>query len=66
VEAMAAAIYKALTDQALQQMCRTMAPLIAQRFSAQKMVEQTIRVYEQAATVHSAPQGRTQRVSFVR
>jgi len=43
-----------------------MAPLIAQRFSAQKMAEQTIRVYEQAATLHSATQGRTQRVSFVR
>ena len=66
VEAMAAAIYTALTEQALRQKCRTMAPLIAQRFSAQKMAEQTIRVYEQAATLHSATQGRTQRVSFVR
>ena len=66
VEAMAAAIYTALTEQALRQKCRTMAPLIAQRFSTQKMAEQTIRVYEQAATLHSATQGRTQRVSFVR
>src|SRR5947209_9260263 len=66
VEAMAAAIYTALTEQALRQKCRTMAPLIAQRFSAQKMAEQTIRVYEQAATLHRATQGRTQRVSFVR
>ncbi len=66
VEAMAAAIYTALTEQALRQKCRTMAPLIAHRFSAQKMAEQTIRVYEQAATLHRATQGRTQRVSFVR
>lgn len=66
VEAMAAAIYRALTDQVLRQRCRTMASSIAQRFSAQKMAEQTIHVYEQAAALHSARQRRTQRISFVR
>ena len=43
VEAMAEAMYKALTDQAFQQQCRTMAPVVAQQFSAQSMVEQTIQ-----------------------
>jgi hypothetical protein len=60
------ALYTALTDQALRQKCRTLAPSVAQRFSAQKMVEQTMRVYEQAAALHTATQGRTQGVSFVR
>src|SRR5205823_4178146 len=66
VQAIAVAIYTALTDQAQRQKCRTMAHSIAQRFSAQKMAEQTIRVYEQAAALHSATQGRAQRASFVR
>jgi hypothetical protein len=50
----------------LRQKCRTMAPSIAQRFSVQKMAEQTIRVYEQAAALHSTTQGHAQRASFVR
>lgn len=66
VQAMATAIYTALTDQALRQKCRTLAPSIAQRFSVQKMAEQTIRVYEQAAALHSTTQGRAQRASSVR
>jgi glycosyltransferase involved in cell wall biosynthesis len=66
VEALAAAMYKALTDQTFRQKCSTMAPVVAQRFSAQRMVKQTIQVYEQAATLHSTTRRRSQRVSFVR
>lgn len=66
VEAMVAALYRALTDQALRQKSRTAAPSVAQRFSAQKMAEQTIGVYEQAARLDTVSQGRKQRVSYVR
>lgn len=54
VEAMAEAMYRALTEQALRQQCQEMAPLVAQRFSAERMVEQTIAVYEQAGTFDKA------------
>jgi len=66
VEAMAAAMYQALTDQTFRQKCSTMAPVVTQRFSAQRMVKQTIQVYEQAATLHSTTRRRSQGVSFVR
>ena len=66
VEAMTEALYKALTDGAYRQQCRDIAPSIAQQFSAQRMVEQTIDVYEQAAMHHTAIQKRTHYVSFVR
>jgi glycosyltransferase involved in cell wall biosynthesis len=66
VEAMVAAIHTALTDQTFRQKCCTMAPVIAQKFSAQHMVEQTIQVYEQAARLHNPTQRRSQRGSFVR
>ena len=66
VEAMVAAIHTALTNQTFRQKCSTMAPVVARRFSAQRMVEQIIQVYEQAATLHSTTQKRTQRISFVR
>ena len=66
VEAMVTAIYKVLTDQTFRQKCSTMAPTIGQKFSAPRMVEQTIQVYEQAATLHTTKQRRSQRVSFVR
>jgi glycosyltransferase involved in cell wall biosynthesis len=49
VEAMAEAMYRALTDGALRQDCQAMAPVVAERFSAQAMVEQTVSVYERAA-----------------
>jgi glycosyltransferase involved in cell wall biosynthesis len=62
VEAMAEAMYKALTDQALRQQCQEMAPLVAQRFSAERMVEQTIGVYERAGTFDKA---RSRHLSFV-
>ncbi len=66
VETMATAIHTALTDEALRQKCRTMAPLVAEKFSAQRMVEQTLRVYERANLLHTTAQGRTQSVPSVR
>jgi len=65
VEAMAEALYKALTDAAYRQKCRTMAPTVAQRFSPQRMVEQIIAIYEQAAALYISL-GRSQRISSVR
>jgi len=64
VEAMAEALYQALTDQAFRQRCRAMAAVAAQRFSAQAMAERTVGVYEQAAALHSS-RLRSRRVSFV-
>ena len=66
VAAMAEALHTALTDEAYRQRCHTMAPTVAQQFSAQRMVSDTIRVYEQAALRHTTAQGRTQRVTSVR
>ena len=66
VEAMIEALYKALTDEPYRQHCRSMAPTIVQQFSAQRMVEETIGVYEQATMYRIAAQKRTQHVSFVR
>jgi glycosyltransferase involved in cell wall biosynthesis len=63
-EALVTAIYTALTDQIVRDKCRTNAHEIALRFSAHKMVEQTIRVYEQAAEFNTAHR-RNQHVSFV-
>jgi len=65
-EAMAEAMYKALSDQTYREKCSTMAPEVVQRFSAERMVDQTMRVYEQAAIIHTMTQGRNQRISFVR
>lgn len=64
-EAMAGAIYKALTDESLRERCRTCAPSVAQQFSARVMVERTIAVYEQAAALH-ASQSRTESVSLIK
>jgi glycosyltransferase involved in cell wall biosynthesis len=52
--AMAEALHTAMTDAALRKRCRALAPTIAQRFSAQTMVQHTLRVYEQAAALRSA------------
>src|SRR5436190_9275827 len=49
VAAMSHALQRSLIDEQLHDRCRSEAPAIAQRFSARIMVEQTIRVYEQAA-----------------
>ena len=66
VDAMAEAIYKALIDLAYRQRCRTLAPSVAQQFSAQSMVAKIIGVYEQAykqmTTVHES-QERSKSVS---
>ncbi len=63
--AMAEAMNRALTDQALRQRCRELAPSVARRFSAQSMVEQTIAVYEQAAAP-GASQRHFRDVSLIR
>ncbi|GAC1391839.1 MAG: glycosyltransferase family 1 protein [Ktedonobacteraceae bacterium] len=57
------ALYKALTDQQFRDRCRTAASTVAQRFSAQRMAEQTIAAYEHAAKdVQHFPR----RMTFVR
>lgn len=66
IEALTTALYQALTDQAFREKCQIQAPTIAQRFSAHAMVEQTIAVYEQAATVHASQRRSQPRMSFVR
>jgi glycosyltransferase involved in cell wall biosynthesis len=53
-EALATAIYTALTDEQLQAKTRQMAPAVAQRFSARAMAAQTIAIYEQAAAGSAA------------
>jgi glycosyltransferase involved in cell wall biosynthesis len=65
VDAMAAALERALTEEALRQRCREQALSIAQRFSAKTMAEQTIAVYEQAAGLHTSP-GSYRAVSLAR
>ena len=52
--ALAAALQRALTDTMLRQRCSELAPTVSQRFSAQKMAQQTIAVYEQAAALQRA------------
>ena len=64
VEAMAEAMYRTLTDQEYRQKCRTMASDVAEQFSARRMAEQTIAVYEQAAQFHAA-NNNFQHVSYV-
>lgn len=54
-EAFAAALYQALTDTQLQERCRKEAHTVMERFSAQQMVANTIKVYEQAAREQSLP-----------
>jgi glycosyltransferase involved in cell wall biosynthesis len=61
---MAQAIYKALTDQAFRLHCQAMASAVAEQFSAQTMIEQTMSVYELAANQHAIRE-HSQRMSFV-
>ena len=64
IEALAEALHQALTDQQLRQRFRTDAATVLQKFSASRMAEQTIEVYQQAATyadLHSS-----QRTTFAR
>ena len=49
VQAISEAVYKSLNDTTFRQHSQRMASSIAQRFSAARMTEQTIAVYEQAA-----------------
>lgn len=56
-DALAEALYQSLTDFAYRERCRASVPLVKQQFSAQRMAEQTIAIYEQAAAL----QGRSQR-----
>jgi glycosyltransferase involved in cell wall biosynthesis len=62
--ALAGALHRAITDPALREKCRTLAPSVAQHFSAATMVERTIAVYERAAALHTL-QHRSQRTAFV-
>jgi glycosyltransferase involved in cell wall biosynthesis len=64
-EAMAGALFKALTDKALHMRCRTQAAMVRQQFSARTMAEQTIAVYEQSAALH-ASQHLSKSVPFIR
>src|SRR5579875_843681 len=64
VQAMAEALHQALTDQDYRQKCCAMASRIAERFSARRMVEQTLAVYEQAAQLHASNKN-FQRTSYV-
>ena len=50
IDTLTEAIYKALTDTQFRDDCHRSASTVAQKFSAQRMAEQTHAVYEQAAT----------------
>jgi glycosyltransferase involved in cell wall biosynthesis len=63
VEALSAALYQALHDQAWRTRCRQEAGAVSQRFSPETMTAGTIAVYEQAA---QSRQRRSQRSMFVR
>ncbi len=49
LDALTEAMYKALTDQRFRNRCHTTASTVVQNFSEQRMAEQTITAYEQAA-----------------
>jgi glycosyltransferase involved in cell wall biosynthesis len=61
-ETMARAIHKTLTDQTLRKQCQAQAKRVRQQFSAQRMAEQTVAVYEQSAAL-CASQHRNKSVS---
>ncbi len=56
IEALTEALHRVLTDEQLREQFRIAAPTVAQKFSAQRMAQQTIEVYEQAVayTRHSS------------
>lgn len=64
-EALAQALYRAITDQDYRAQCRAQAPQVTQRFSVQNLALQTRAAYEQAAKL-SQEQKRSSRLSFVR
>ena len=53
-QALADALYQALTDQAGRMRCRTLAGTIAKKFSVQAMVRQMINAYERAAELQQS------------
>jgi glycosyltransferase involved in cell wall biosynthesis len=63
-QALAEALYRASTDQALREKCLAQAPAVAQKFSAETMATQTILAYEQAAKLHAKSRSQ-QRLSSV-
>lgn len=52
-QALAEALSRASTDQALRALCLAQAPAVTQKFSAEAMAAQTILAYEQAAILHA-------------
>jgi len=50
IEALTEALYQVLTDQQLRERFHAVAETVIQKFSARRMTDQTIKVYEQAAT----------------
>lgn len=62
-DALAQALQRAITDQSYREQCRTVAPSVAQKFSAPTMAGQTIAAYEKAAAVFQ--QHSQHRVSIV-
>jgi glycosyltransferase involved in cell wall biosynthesis len=53
-DALARAIYKGLTDETLRKQCQTQAKTVREQFSAQRMAEQTVAVYEQSAAIYAS------------
>ena len=65
VSAMADAFYLAVTDAALREKCKAMAPVIAERFSGQSMIQHTLLAYEQAAKRRTGKRHAHQNMSVV-
>jgi glycosyltransferase involved in cell wall biosynthesis len=53
IQALAEALHRVSTDQALREQCLTQAPTVAQKFSAGTMLAQIMLAYEQAAQLHT-------------
>jgi glycosyltransferase involved in cell wall biosynthesis len=60
---LADAMYQALTDRTLQAKCQTLAPAVAQKYSACTMVEKTIEAYAQAAALQNASRSLNHRIA---
>jgi glycosyltransferase involved in cell wall biosynthesis len=65
INALAEAMYQALTDRTLQEKCQILAPAIAQKYSASTMVGQTIEAYEKAAALQMVRGHLNHRVSSI-
>lgn len=64
VNVLTEALYQTITDVSLREKSRRMAPTVVQRFSAQRMAEQTLKAYEQAGAMQ-ALRKRSRRMSLV-